>query len=1201
MPRSRSPFAAPLPERPRLARPSLIVALTLGVIAILVFLYFQEDLVLRLAANPEGPLSAAYLRALLTTEPDNPRLRLLVAGNLLRAGRFDELEATLRPALEAADLGLRREALWLLWQAEGERQREAPPAVRHQRQLRHKALTLELLALESDPQRRAQLAGQLLTLGEMDTALTVFRELEQRNPGTLLLHLEQAAAQALARGNYAAAAEIHLAARRHATTLTQRREYFLAALRDLESGNRPEAALALAERELMELADDRAVLLELVRLARAVPRPDRAEHYVRRLLRMSLLKYRSQLAAGSFGMPQPMVADSSTLPFDDPQVYELAYTVFLENRKIADAYRVAASAVHQAPDNLLWRRRLAQVAEWSNRPDEALEQWLFIARRSGDADAWEAVRRLSLGLLRDDAYEAWLKHRLARGFDAALVLALAQTQERQGRPETALATLEAGWRQSHAAPLAQAAAELAEQLGDLAAALTWWRRLATQPGAETALRIATLEVLQGEYDAARRTLEQLPPEKRTPAVLRLLAELAVQMGDRPGARRALEALAASSEAQAGDLATLEALLADEPMEAARVALLAWQRFRDQEALLRALSAYQAAARFDEAQTVFAGLDADTRHRLEASPRYCLLAARQAWQRGELGEARRFLARAERLAPEDLEVAETTLWFAVETADTQVLREKLSRFGAKLAEQRRTEVLIAVYNALGRLDLAWRLAAAELPRHRDDPVWLIMAAYLLEALDRHDEAWQLRRYAVKLVQGRPRDGLAVARASLAASLVRGDTALAALRAALAEDPKNASSLLLARWIQEGEYSWARAWMYGLLAREAARPRWAELSVALVEDDLERLSALLEEPAGLPRRDAVEAARRLDPSLAASLAFAHQEWLGMDDDLQAQLDPLLRQGAARVGLVSQGLRFPGLDELQNTVTLEGAALPWLRLGLDFTSVFRHLRDRQALGQVVNERRTTFRATTTKEIGGGMWEVNVGYREGFSARLPASVLWRRRRGTLAWEVKAARAQPAEESLPLRMAGEKDVLGLKLNLAPVQPFALSLQATAQRYYSQTGAPLGKALSLEFHATAALRQEDPDLFFNLFAAHHRFAARAVNNGRLTRLLPAGATTFGSDFFLPPSFTQLGFTLSSRTAYQEADSRALKPFWALTLSWSSAWGLGHDVLLGVGGSVFGADHLALGVQWGRTLGTIVGDTFQVFLNYRYNF
>ncbi|MEO1767654.1 hypothetical protein [Thiobacter aerophilum] len=423
--RSRSPSTVRAHERPRLASPLIVLALTLGMAATLVLLFPREDLVLRLAAAPEGPLSAAYLRALLKTDPDNPHLRLLVAGNLLRAQRYAEMEATLEPALASPEPALRREALWLLWQAENAQSLKpmaGPLARRHA--ARAKELALVLAALERDPQRLAQLAGQLLALGEASRAMALFRELEQEAPGQLLTHLERAAALALARGDYPAAAEIHMAARHEAQTPAARRHYFLAALRDLESGNRVQDALALGERELGDLADDREVLLALVRLARAAQRPERAEVYVRRLLRMSLLWQWQRAVAGLDFEVRRVAANGPAAPFDDA-VLSLAYTVFLENRKLEDAWRVAASAVRQAPDNLVWRQRLAQVAEWLTRPDEALEQWLVIARQSGSAQAWENVRRLGTSLLRDDALEAYLRHRLATRFDVALALELA--------------------------------------------------------------------------------------------------------------------------------------------------------------------------------------------------------------------------------------------------------------------------------------------------------------------------------------------------------------------------------------------------------------------------------------------------------------------------------------------------------------------------------------------------------------------------------------------------------------------------------------------------------------------------------------------------------------------------------------------------------------------------------------------------------
>jgi hypothetical protein len=1203
MQRQRSSSIALARERPRLAPPLLILALTLGVAAVLVLLFPREDLVVRLSNSPEGPLSAAYLRALLRTDPDNPRLRLLVANNLLRNGRLAELRETLEPALASADPAVQREALWLLWLAANQApQAEQAEARQRQRRAELKRLGLSLLVVEPSPERLAQVAGSLLALGEQERAMTVFRQLEAQAPGTLLAQLEQAATQALARADHAAAAEIHLVARRQAADPDARRTYFLAAMRDLESGNRVADALALAERELAELADDRAVLLELVRLARAAGRPDVAERYVRRLLRMSLRNQLTRLALGVEVSLLRVTANAVPVTFDDA-VYSLAYTVFLENRNLQDAYRVAASAVRQAPDNLTWRRRLAQVAEWLQRPDEALDQWLVIARAANDRQAWEAVRRLAVGLLRDDAYEAYLRQRLARGFDTALALELASAQERQGRPEAALRTLSEAWQRARDARLARAAAELAERLGELGEAVSWWQRwLPDPPGAAEALHLATLYVLLGERDAARALLARAATDADAPSAFwRFQAQLASQSGDAATALAALSRLAPRADAAAADLDALEWLLAERaPPEAARIALLRWHRFGDTEALLRALARYQEAARFDEARTVIKGLDATARARLEDNARWCLLAARQAWQERDHREAARLYARAGLLASDDGEVAEARLWFAIERQDIATVREIFARHERSLLS--RPDVRIAARTALGDIEGAWRIASGQLAAHRNDPLWLMLAADLLDELDRPDEAWQVRRHALRRLprEGDPDARLMVARARLAASLAPGDRELAALRQALAADTGEATPLLLSHWIRQGEYSAARAWIYGRLAKNVLRPRWAELAIALAEDDRDKLAALLEHPDGLPRRDAVEAARRLDGALAASAAAEAQSRLPHDDDLHEQLAPLLRAGGDRLGVGVERLRFPAFSETRVSTEAQLALTPRLKLSLELSSVERSLRDAAALGTVIDEHGLTV------GVEGGdaekRWRLRVGSRQGLAATTPVHALWQRQRGTTLWSAEAGRALPADESTALRMAGQKNMLALALTVEPLRPLRLSMRLSESRYAAQTGTALGRGRQLTFHATTGLRGEDPDLTLDLFVGRHRFSpVTGISDTRLTPLLPPGATGFDSRFFLPEDFTLRGLTLSSRTTYLEAPSRALRPFWALSLTHHSVEGFGYDALLGVSGSLAGGDQGVAGLQWTRAQGTAPGTTRRFFFHYRFDF
>ena len=125
------------------------------------------------------------------------------------------------------------------------------------------------------------------------------------------------------------------------------------------------------------------------------------------LLRLSLLEQlrRERLAASGFDAAPRRVAlngqatgtaapSGPQVPFDD-RIYTLGYEAFLDNRNLEDAWKVAVSAVRQAPDSPVWRKRLAQVSEWTGRPHIALEHWEHLAHNTGSSEAWQAVLRLS--------------------------------------------------------------------------------------------------------------------------------------------------------------------------------------------------------------------------------------------------------------------------------------------------------------------------------------------------------------------------------------------------------------------------------------------------------------------------------------------------------------------------------------------------------------------------------------------------------------------------------------------------------------------------------------------------------------------------------------------------------------------------------------------------------------------------------------
>jgi len=388
-------------------------------------LYPRQDLERRLAtatADTDIALSVVYLENLLRSDPANMQLHLLLARQHLLLGELPEAREELQRVRGSSDPQIQRELAWLDWEldyagyialaADSEERARLRPVMKQKLQA--------LRRYDWPADRLARLGQWGAQFHDPAFAQQSARELaaRQADPEEAARLYEQAAREALGVSDYETCAQLYILARRTTTDPQHAKAYFLAALDALQSGNRLADAVALGEREIGVLIDDPQVLLRMTELARAAARPDVADRYVRKLLRMALLRPAEdapaplQVAARPFMQPAALRAQAprpapvfddgahwllppgSTaspalgpwrmvraaegkaaaqphapgLPFDD-KVYSLAYEVFLENRKQDDAWAIARAAVRQRPQDIAWRERLARVSEWTERAD----------------------------------------------------------------------------------------------------------------------------------------------------------------------------------------------------------------------------------------------------------------------------------------------------------------------------------------------------------------------------------------------------------------------------------------------------------------------------------------------------------------------------------------------------------------------------------------------------------------------------------------------------------------------------------------------------------------------------------------------------------------------------------------------------------------------------------------------------------------
>ena len=725
----------------------------------------QKTLEEQLARTVGGdPLTVEYLRVLLAARPDSPRLRILLARQLMQSRRYAEARAALRPLASTEQSPLRVEAEIVEFQS---REREAyempagsPERARATAMARDKLSRLVQLPLDSA--QLTYVAARAVALQEAPLAVRLYQRMAVRGELRGAQANSEAGALVLGFGGYAVAAQFYFRAQEQSADRATKRAMYVKGLSTLVAGGLHDQAIVEADRRLGAFSADRETLLYLTRMARAANRADAAQRYARMLLQMALLRQLESRIARIKPIPAvfeaPRLTRASTapkapgLPFDE-EAYTLGYDVFVGAGNLAEAFKVAESAVAQAPQSAEWRKRLAEVAEWSGRPVVALAQWLAHARIAGEEASWDAVLRLSQGLQDDAALLAVLSHRMAREPDsAALIDRIIALHERQGRPDDAIAVLQgavARARGDERRRRLEQLAALAERAGRGALIFATWDALQREfgPTLGYATKLALRHTLAGDLRAAFAALDAvvgLVPAGEA-AYWQHYVELARLLQFDAKALAAYQRLLVAEKFSAADLQNIIALLdAMHPGRAARVAEFAFARFGAPDIALQVL--YQHGRVNDRASITrfLAGLPPAIRAVLERDARFLLV---RAAHHGQTGDPRRSLAdfkAANALDPGNPDTQAALIWTLIGLRDGPALNTALSAFApAARTEPKLWGPFAAAHMALNRQGDALRWFRRQ-AGSKDDYLWLMAYAECLDANSMADAAWHIRR-------------------------------------------------------------------------------------------------------------------------------------------------------------------------------------------------------------------------------------------------------------------------------------------------------------------------------------------------------------------------------------------------------------------------------------------------------------------------
>lgn len=904
-------------------------------------------------------------------------------------------------------------------------------------------------------------------------------------------------------------------------------------------------------------------------------------------------------------------------PFD-AELYSLGYDVFLANRNLADAFALADKAVAMLPDDAVWRRRAAQTGEWSGNFAQALEHWLFLATHTSDPDAKPHAVRLSRELREITVLKKLLEKEVKNGNQKDL-REYVIVSESLGLPEDAVEALERYKSGSEGKYILEQLARIYEATGHTANAIGALLEMAGRYGATAQILLKAASLSYGKRDVqAAYTILNLGRMSISPRELEYwgtLSDLDWAMQYTAGAAKASRVLVKQGKGRDVDYQRLIAVSRNiDKSETYALALEGWRRFKTAPFFYALIETGIELNHEQELVLLIREAEKESLLKpLEEFSYFWTLLSRIQRATGDVDASIGYHQEAMRRAPDDGALAAGYVWLLLDLNRRNELRSTLQAWkGREKSLPDLYDPFGAAFAFLGDHSRALHFYRARYRKMHNDPVWLTAYADILEQNGSPDQAFLERIRAIELTRKRMKQGAAVGEedrknlefvyARLAMRVEPGDLLDNLMKNIMRGKQDDVTRELVSSWALSTERSdLARLWYLRQYARMPRQPGWIELSLALEENDHDRIARLLSKDLDLlPYRDAIEAMLRVGRTPEAEThAFERFQVNDQDYLLDQQIRDIFN---ARPGLIRYGLTLMdqgGVGFLEQKLSLSYPLTDRIALQVDAGNTdIRH--QKKGILRLYPASSQSVRAGITLRHEKGKAEASAGLYDGLSRYMMAALQtnWRLDH-KLDLDLALRMGAEASETLLLKVGGLKDEAYIGLQSALTPRDSLLLKFSAQSLRDQERNELGQGVSVESELTHRLLLDWPDTSLRGFGGYHYYKRAGNPRGKALELIPDKVAD--AAYYVPASFAHTGFGVSIGQEGRSSYIRHWRPFGALDAVWNSVSGFGFHYEMGLVGPVFGLDKLE--GAFSQDSGSFgASDTTSRFdLRYRYHF
>lgn len=380
-----------------------------------------------------------------------------------------------------------------------------------------------------------------------------------------------------------------------------------------------------------------------------------------------------------------------------------------------------------------------------------------------------------------------------------------------------------------------------------------------------------------------------------------------------------------------------------------------------------------------------------------------------------------------------------------------------------------------------------------------------------------------------------------------------------------------------WAISGEHNdLARAWLAREYANRLLRPADAEVTLALIDNDRETLARVLDSRQGrIPVDSRIAALVRTGRTAEAeSVAFRAAEGAPDNSDVhETMVDTLLRDRPALGGDVMNSISDP-LRYVQSSVV--GGLKLTGRLGLQIEAIQRNQRstDTDQLAWVPAHDRE-FNLTMRDSTIDRNLSLTIGHRNALDSFYTGNIRGDfNRTGPFTTSFILGVNQFTNLTPEMQVGASKDTFQLGLQWNPESRWFAQGTVEANRFHAQDRTYMGHGIDLAGGIGYRFRSTYPDWNVRLVGARGIYSASDKEISFLGVLQPAGSVPAAFEF-MPQNFTQFGLMIGLGTDDKNTYSRGWRPFVDVGYVHDSNQGWGPQINLGLGGALFGNDHLRI--------------------------